>query len=93
MSVGNDALVRSGFDAFPRGDFEALSRVMDPRVQWLWSQPGDWDCHDRDKVLATLRDRREEGVVTALRSVVAIDDRVFVEVASRLPTSEAIPPR
>ena len=53
---------------------------MDPGVQWLWYEPGDWDCHDRDKVLATLRDRQEEGVVTGLRAVVAVDDRVFVEV-------------
>ena len=80
MTAGNDELVRSSFDAFLRGDFDALGRVMDPGVEWLWYEPGEWDCHDRDKVLATLRDRQTEGVVTGLNAVVAVDERVFVEV-------------
>jgi ketosteroid isomerase-like protein len=80
VTDGNDALVRSLFDAFRRGDFHALSSVMDPEVQWLCSEPGDWDCHDREEVLARLRDRHAEGMVTALNDVVAVDERVFVEV-------------
>src|SRR6476661_6461531 len=80
MTPGNDELVRSSFDAFLRGDWEALSRIMDPQVEWLWYEPGEWDCHDRKKVLATLFDRQREGVVTGLKNVVAVDERVFVEV-------------
>jgi ketosteroid isomerase-like protein/ankyrin repeat protein len=80
MAVGNDELVRSSFDAFLRGDWNALAEVMAPDVQWLWYEPGDWDCHDRRKVLATLFERQREGVVTALEDVVAVDERVFVEV-------------
>ena len=66
MTAGNDELVRSMFDAFLRGDLDALSSLMDPAVQWLCSEPGDWDCHDRDEVLARLRDRHAEGGVTDL---------------------------
>ena len=51
-----------------------------PGVEWLWHEPGDWDCHDRRKVLATLFERQREGVVTGLNAVVAVDERVFVEV-------------
>jgi ketosteroid isomerase-like protein len=80
VAPGNAELVRTGFEAFLCGDFDALERVMDPSVQWLWYEPGDWDCHNRDKVLTTLRDRQQEGVVAALNAVVAIDERVFVEV-------------
>jgi uncharacterized protein len=80
VSTGNDELVRSAFDAFLRGDWDALARVMDPEVQWLWHEPGDWDCHDRRKVLATLFERQREGVVTALHAVIVVDERVFVEV-------------
>jgi ketosteroid isomerase-like protein len=80
MATANDELVRSSFDAFLRGDWDALSQVMDPRVEWLWSEPGEWDCHDRQKVLATLFERQREGVVIALNTVVAVDERVFVEV-------------
>ena len=25
---------------------DGLSRVMDPGVEWLWHEPGEWDCHD-----------------------------------------------
>jgi ketosteroid isomerase-like protein len=81
MATGNDQLVRSSFDAFLRGDWNALAEVMAPDVQWLWYEPGDWDCHDRRKVLATLFERQREGVVTELADVVAVDERVFVEVA------------
>ena len=80
MATGNDELVRSSFDAFLRGDWDALAQVMDPDVEWLWYEPGDWDCHDRSKVLATLFERQREGVVTGLDAVVAVDERVFVEV-------------
>src|SRR3954471_15146899 len=80
MATGNDELVRSSFDAFLRGDWQALSDVMDPGIEWLWYEPGDWDCHDRRKVLATLFKRQRQGVVTSLEAVVEVDDRVFVEV-------------
>lgn len=80
MATGNAELVRSSFDAFLRGDWHALSDVMDPGVEWLWYEQGDWDCHDRKKVLATLFERRREGVVTGLNAVVEVDERVFLEV-------------
>jgi ketosteroid isomerase-like protein len=76
----NDELVRSSFDAFLRGDWDKLSEVMDAGVHWLGYEPGGCDCHGRKQVLATLFDRRREGVVTGLNAVVAVDERVFVEV-------------
>jgi ketosteroid isomerase-like protein len=80
MATANEELVRSSFDAFLRGDWDALAKVLAPDVEWLWHEPGDWDCHDRKKVLSTLFERQREGVVTGLNEVVAVDDRVFVEV-------------
>ena len=80
MAAGNEELVRSSFDAFLRGDWDTLAQVMDPHVEWLWYEPGDRDCHGRREVLATLFERRREGVVTGLNAVVAVDERVFVEV-------------
>ena len=86
---GNAALVRDGFRAFLRGDFDALGEIMDPAVQWLWFEPGEWDCHDREKVLATLRERRREGVITKLDDVVDGGQTVFIEVSGpRLEESE-----
>ena len=60
-------------------------------MQWLWYEPGDWDCHDRKKVLATLFERQREGVVTALDAVVAVDERVFVEITGPRSTEWGLP--
>jgi ketosteroid isomerase-like protein len=89
MSTRNAGLVRSSFDAFLRGDWQALSGVMDPGVEWLWHQPGEWDCHDRRKVLATLFKRQRQGVVTGLDEVVEVDDRVFVKITGSQPGGHA----
>jgi ketosteroid isomerase-like protein len=91
VAPGNDELVRSSFDAFLRGDWNALAQVMDPGVKWLWYEPGDWDCHDRRKVLATLFERQREGVVTGLNAVVAVGERVFVEVTGPRLEQEGLP--
>ena len=76
MVTGNERPVRSSFETFLRGDWARLSEVMDADVQWLRCESGDWDCHDRGKVLATLFERRHEGVVmTARDAVIAVDER------------------
>ena len=91
MATSNDELVRSSFDAFLRGDWDALAEVMDPHVEWLWYEPGDWDCHDRRKVLETLFERQREGVVTGLNNVVAVGERVFVEVTGPRLAERGVP--
>ncbi|MBA3736470.1 MAG: hypothetical protein H0W90_14965 [Actinobacteria bacterium] len=40
-----------------RGAFETLEQLLDPSVEWRWFEPGEWDCHGRDEVLPTLRER------------------------------------
>ena len=91
VATSNDELVRSSFDAFLRGDWDTLGQVMDSGVQWLWYEPGEWDCHGREQVLATLFDRRRDGVVTGLNAVVAVDERVFVEVTGPRLTGSGLP--
>ena len=55
------ALARQGFDAWRRGDFDALEEIFAPDVEWCWFEPGDWDCHNRDDVIRTLRQRHAAG--------------------------------
>ncbi len=80
MGNANADLIRAGFEAFLRGDIDALRELMDPDVQWLWYEAGSWDCHDRDKVLATLGERQREGVVTGLNRILEGGDQLLVEV-------------
>ena len=91
MTTGNDALVRSSFAAFLAGDWNALAQVMDPGVEWLSHEPGDRDCRDRRTVLATLFERQREGAVTGLDAVVAVDERVFVEVTGPRLAERGLP--
>ncbi len=55
------AIASEGLEAWRRGDFEAIERVLDPNVQWRWFEPGDWDCRGRDEVMQTLRERHAQG--------------------------------
>src|SRR3989442_15613791 len=54
-------VVQQGFDAWRRGDFDALGAIFAPEVEWRWFEPGDWDCHNRDDVMRTLRQRHAAG--------------------------------
>ena len=52
---------RAGLEAWQRGDVEALAALLDPEVELTWWEPGDWDCHGREAVLAMLRERVASG--------------------------------
>ena len=52
---------RAGVEAWQRGDVEALAAFLDPEVELTWWEPGDWDCHGREAVLAMLRERVASG--------------------------------
>jgi ketosteroid isomerase-like protein len=54
-------LAEEGVEAWRRGDFVALERVLDPEVRWRWFDPGEWDCDGRDAVIRTLRERHAQG--------------------------------
>src|SRR2546422_5641975 len=54
-------VAQQGFDAWRGGDFEALEAIFAADVEWRWFEPGDWDCHNRDDVMRTLRQRHAAG--------------------------------
>ncbi|HEY7174277.1 MAG TPA: nuclear transport factor 2 family protein [Micromonosporaceae bacterium] len=53
--------IDEGLAAWANGDFDRLSAVLDPDVDLLAAEPGPWDCHGRDAVIALLTERRAEG--------------------------------
>jgi ketosteroid isomerase-like protein len=55
------AIATQGLAAWRRGDFDALTTILDPDVQWTGFEPGEADCHGRDDVLRILRERYEQG--------------------------------
>ena len=61
MSSSNLEVARKGFEAWRRGDFDALQAIFAPDVEWHWFEPGEWDCHDAADVMARLRERHAEG--------------------------------
>ena len=61
MSSTPTEVAREGMEAWRRGDFETIERMLDPNVEWRWFEPGDWDCHNREDVMQVLRQRFEQG--------------------------------
>src|SRR5690348_6380140 len=54
-------LAKEGLEAWRRGEFETVERILDPAVEWRWFEPGEWDCHGREAVMQTLRERHAQG--------------------------------
>ena len=55
------AQAHAALAAWQRGDVSALEPLLDPEVELLWWEPGDWDCHGREAVLSLLRERADKG--------------------------------
>src|SRR2546430_13677229 len=74
-------VAQQGFDAWRRGDFDALEAIFAPDVEWRWFEPGDWDCHSRDDVMRTLRQRhdRSEEHTSELQSQSNLVCRLLLE--------------
>ena len=79
MSEETMNLARDGFAAWQRGDFGTLESMLDPGVEWRSFEPGEWDCHSRQDVMRTLRDRYEQGFARGeLEFVDGREDSVIV---------------
>jgi ketosteroid isomerase-like protein len=61
MSEEATRLARAGFEAWQRGDFETVERMLDPAVRWRSFEPGEWDCGNREDVMNVVRERYEQG--------------------------------
>jgi len=79
--VASKAIViaSEGLEAWRRGNFDILERILDSAVTWRWFEPGEWDCNGREDVMRTLRDRYEQGFAKGdLTFHEAADDAVVV---------------
>src|SRR5262245_54003673 len=83
------AAARQGLEAWQRGDFDTLRAMMDPDVDLLAPDPGPWDCHGRNEVLALMKQRAEEGTnKTEIELIEADDDAIIATPQGAPPDSE-----
>jgi len=71
----------AGLQDWQDGDLTALEELLDPNVELLWWEPGEWDCHSRDDVLCLLAQRRREGVNRAKVELIDAGEDVLVSVS------------
>lgn len=71
------AQARSGLEAWQRGDVQELADLLDPEVELLWWEPGDWDCHGKTQVVALLTERTAQGSPAPV-DIVDVDDSTLL---------------
>lgn len=64
MAETDVELLRRAWEAFARGDLEAVTQVLDPQVRWHGADDPDDEggCHNRDEALAFIRQSLADGV-------------------------------
>jgi ketosteroid isomerase-like protein len=78
MSTELIEMARPALEAWQRGDVDALAPLLDPEVELTWWEPGEWDCHGREAVLALLRERVSEGSGAAEIELIDAGDNTIV---------------
>ncbi len=80
---------RSGLEAWQRGDVDALEPLLHPEVELTWWEPGEWDCHGREAVLALLRERASEGPAAEVELIDAGEEAIVATRATTVPDGPA----
>jgi ketosteroid isomerase-like protein len=55
-------VMTDSMDAYDRRDFERLSELYAEDVRWMGTEPGRWDCLNREDVFELFRARMRSGV-------------------------------
>ena len=87
-------IARQAFDAIARGDFDAITELLDPEVKWHGGNPAD-GCQNRRQALAWIRGRgdRQAGPLPELVDVIEAGDRVVVIMQPPATDEEPAPQR
>ena len=85
MSAENEALVRSAYEAYGRGDVTRLLELIHPDLEWTYLDPGFADpqplvCHGRDQLAWALGRQADRGGNSELEEIVSCGDKVMVAV-------------
>jgi len=78
VSQQNVDLVLAGYRAFLAGEWDTISDLLDPDVEWHGIDEGLREGADRDGVLGVLAERLEDLPRVTLERCVGVGDRVVV---------------
>jgi ketosteroid isomerase-like protein len=94
VSDGNLEIVRRGFEAFSRGDLDAVAAFLDPEVRWHGGDPSaEGACVNRDQALRFMRRRRDPAVNPLPEIVELIEAGDRVVIVLRTPAEAGSAPR
>jgi ketosteroid isomerase-like protein len=85
VSNEKEALIRSAYDAYSRGDITVMLQMVDPDLEWTYLDPSLADprpevCYGRSELETALQRQAERGLTSQLEEVIANGDRVVVGV-------------
>ena len=85
MSEENEALVRSAYEAYGRGDVTGLLELVHPDLEWTYLDPSFENpqpqvCHGRDELAWALGRQADRGVNSELEEIRSCGDKVMVAV-------------
>jgi ketosteroid isomerase-like protein len=79
LTETNIELVRRGYQAALRGDFDTIRELLAPDVKWHGGEPSDpAACHNRQEALEVMRNAPSRRGVGELVDVVGAGDKVVV---------------
>lgn len=83
MASETENLVRRAFEAFARGDVDAVLELVDAELEWTFLDPSVEDpqpqvCHGRGELAYWIGDQARRGPRPDLEEIVGHDDRVLV---------------
>lgn len=93
MSAEDVELVRSGYAAFARRDFDAISELLAPDVRWHGHDEEDPEggCRNRGQVIEFIHGALAQGLTVELLDVRDAGDRVLVVLQSDREDEEGNP--
>ena len=85
MSAENESVVRAAYEAYGRGEVNALLELVHPDLEWTYLDPGLEDpqpqtCRGRAELAEALGQQAERGLVSQVQEIASSGDKVMVAV-------------
>jgi ketosteroid isomerase-like protein len=85
MSKENEALVRTAYEAYGRGDVTTLLELVHPELEWTYLDPSLENtqpriCHGREQLARALGQQAGRGIVSEVEEIEPGGDKVMVAV-------------